>query len=111
MSATANWSYTAFATVWKVDGVDDWTQQATYAAPVTIKCGYGGEAETVTSATGAEYVSKTTYYTEYADAERGDLIALGSHSTLVPVPSAESIQSVIRFMDMDNKADDYQIVT
>ena len=43
MSAAANWSYTAFATVWKKLGMDEYGK-AVFAAPIQIMCDYGGDA-------------------------------------------------------------------
>lgn len=58
MSAAANWSYTAVATVWKKLGMDDYGKSS-FAEPIQIMCDYGGDATARLGDIGLEFVVKT----------------------------------------------------
>ncbi|RZV01077.1 UNVERIFIED_ORG: hypothetical protein EOZ59_1015 [Serratia quinivorans] len=114
MSASANWSYTAVATVWRKDGPPDEYGKQRFLPPITIKCDYGGDATARLGDIGLEFVVKNTHWTEYAIAERGDYILIGESDDLDPtgVESADEVRHIIRYADtFDRIADDYAIIT
>lgn len=115
MSATANWSYTAKATIWKRSGVDEWSKPA-YSAPVVITCDYGGDNKLpspLVSGVGQEVVIKNTIWTEYAEASLGDFALIGESSEPDPIAAgADEVKAVIRYADtFDRVADDFMLVT
>ncbi|MFK3840132.1 hypothetical protein [Serratia sp. NPDC087055] len=114
MSAAANWSYTAVATVWRKDGPADEYGKQKWLPPITIMCDYGGDATTRLGDIGIEFVVKNTHWTEYALAEQGDYILIGSSAALDPtkVDGADEVRHIIRYADtFDRIADDYAIIT
>lgn len=113
MSAAANWSYTAVATVWKKLSVDEYGKSV-FAAPIQIMCDYGGDATARLGDIGLELVVKNTHWTEYADARQGDYILIGASSEPDPkkVEGADEVRHIIRYADtFDRIADDYAIIT
>ncbi|MEN4246975.1 hypothetical protein P9A06_20500 [Serratia marcescens] len=113
MSAAANWSYTAVATVWKKLGMDDYGKSS-FAGPIQIMCDYGGDATARIGDIGLEFVVKNTHWTEYADARQGDYILIGASSEPDPkrVDGADEVRHIIRHADtFDRIADDYAIIT
>lgn len=114
MSAAANWSYTAVATVWRKDGPPDEYGKQRFLPPIAIMCDYGGDATARLGDIGLEFVVKNTHWTEYADAERGDYILIGESADLDPtkVEGADEVRHIIRDADtFDRIADDYAIIT
>lgn len=77
MSATANWSYTATATIWRrirdADGsdTDGGGQPYGWEAPIAILCDYQGGLSAKIGDLGREMVVKNTIWTEYATARKG----------------------------------------
>ncbi|HCR1930179.1 TPA: hypothetical protein QCI12_003936 [Enterobacter roggenkampii] len=120
MSATANWSYTATATIWRSLGKDEYGDPLGYSAPLVIDCDYqGGMSEKIAGVSaslgnlGSEVVVKNTFWTEYADAQTGDFIFIGESSEADPlVAGADKILQVIRYADTFNRtADDYALLS
>lgn len=112
MSAAANWSYTAKATLWPLLARADWNGADTFGAPVAINCDYSAEARTMVDGKGREFVSRLTLYTERADVKMGDRIALGLRTDSDPVAAgALEVRTVGRDADtFDRVADDYRVV-
>ncbi|EBG0542793.1 hypothetical protein H3Z28_002196 [Salmonella enterica subsp. enterica serovar Ank] len=115
MSAAANWSYTAKATLWKRLGVNEWGKPE-FSAPVVITCDYGGDGrlpKPLVSDAGQEVVIKNTIWTEYADAALGDFALIGESSEPNPLDAgADEVKAIIRYADtFDRVADDFTIVT
>lgn len=120
MSTTANWSYTAKATVWRNLGKDEYGDPLGYSAPLVIDCDYqGGMSEKIAGVSaslgnlGSEVVVKNTLWTEYADAQTGDFIFIGESVESDPlVAGADKILQVIRYADTFNRtADDYALLS
>ncbi|WP_454878600.1 hypothetical protein [Serratia inhibens] len=115
MSAAANWSYTAVATVWKKVDEDEYGKPV-YAPPIQILCDYGSDTRTpkpLISDAGKEIVVKDTIWTEYSEAAIGDFILIGTSSESDPIEAgADEIKNVVRDADtFDRVADDYTIIT
>ncbi|WP_459175736.1 hypothetical protein [Ewingella americana] len=112
MSAAANWSYTAVATLWKKLDQDEYGKP-TYDAPIQIMCDYGSDAKANKSAVGIEFVVKDTIWTEYALAQLGDFVLIGSSTDADPLAAgADEVRHVTRDADtFDRIADDYSILT
>ncbi len=113
MSAAANWSYTAKATVWPYTGRDDWSGVATFGAPVTFDCDYAAESKRRTDDLGVEFTSRLVIYTERADVKQGDMVLIGASSNPDPAAAgAWEVRLVKRSADtFDRLADDWEIVT
>lgn len=113
MSAVANWSYTAAATVWKALGFSQSGDSLGYSAPIAILCDYEGGLSKRIGSIGAEIVAKNTIWTEYADATTGDYILIGASTDPDPLNvGADEVRQVIRYADtFDRIADDYAIIT
>lgn len=114
MSAAANWSYTGIATLWKKDGAPDMYGKQTWLSPISIMCDYSGDSSARFGNVGLEFVVKNTFWTEYADAEKGDYIFIGESSELDPtkVTGADEIRHIIRYADtFDRLADDFALIT
>jgi hypothetical protein len=113
MSAAANWSYNAKATVWPAMPRDDWDGSAAFGAPVVIDCDYKSEAKLMRDAKGEEFVSALTVFTEYAAGKPGDMLALGDcSSSTLPVAAARAVRVVGRDADtFERLADDFTLVT
>ena len=55
---------------------------------------------------------KNTFWTEYATAKVGDMIALGESSAATPPDDADEVRHIIRYADtFERIADDYAIMT
>lgn len=85
MSNTANWSYTALATVYPViRGGGKWGDEITYGTPYLIDCTWQSSNEVVKDDMGKEFVTNNVFYTELKRngvdvqrSERGFYIAKG----------------------------------
>jgi hypothetical protein len=115
MSAAANWSYTARATIWKNNGIDEWGQPQ-FTTPVSFDCDYGGNTKTpkpLLSDAGREIVIKDTIWTEYSEARMGDYVLIGESTIADPIEAgADEVKSIDRYADtLERIADDYAIVT
>lgn len=112
MSNTANWAYTAKATLWRASGRDEYGKYK-FMSPVVILCDYGMDKTTRTEAVGIGFTAKNTFYTEYDLAKAGDYIALGEITELDPIKAgADAIKHIIRYADtFDRRADDYVLIT
>lgn len=111
MSAAANWSYTAKATIWPLTGTDDWNKPA-YGLPVVIDCDYGSKTRRKGAEAGREISVNLYVWTEYADAKMGDKLAIGAFDSPTPVDDADVIIDIGRDADtFDRIADDYEIAT
>jgi len=114
MSATANWSCTATATIWrKLEGADEYGDPLGYAPPEQIPCDYEGGLSKRIGSIGAEIVVKNTVWSEYALAAAGDYLLIGVSTEADPVAAgADEVRQVIRYADtFDRVADDYAILT
>lgn len=114
MSATANWSYTATATIWrKLEGNDEYGDPMGYAVPEQIMVDYEGGLSKRIGSLGAEIVVKNTIWTEFALAAAGDYLLIGISTEADPVVAgADEVRQVIRYADtFDRLADDYAILT
>lgn len=107
------WSCTAVATYWKLLGIGENGDPLGYAAPVQIPCDYGGDATARLGSIGVEINIKNTFWTEFAEAEKGDYILIGLSDISDPVEAgADEVMHVIRYADtFDRIADDYAIIT
>ncbi|WP_264041538.1 hypothetical protein [Pectobacterium carotovorum] len=111
MSSLANWSYTAKATIWPLTDTDRYGKP-TFGAPVVIDCDYGGDGKRGNSNVGLEFVVKNTFWSEYATAKVGDMIALGESSAATPPDDADEVKHIIQYADtFERIADDYAILT
>ncbi|EHK8991081.1 hypothetical protein KCT17_003649 [Escherichia coli] len=116
MSAAANWSYTAPATLWrKIDGGKDefGDPMAGYWSPEIIYCDYQGGLSNKLGNLGLEFVAKNTFWTELADAQVGDFIMVGEWTGIDPVTAgADEIRQIVRYADtFDRVADDFALIT
>lgn len=114
MSATASWSYTATATIWrKLEGTDEYGDPLGYAPPEQILCDYEGGLSKRIGNLGAEIVVKNTVWTEFALAEAGDYLLIGLSTESDPVVAgADEVRQVIRYADtFERLADDWALLT
>jgi len=113
MSAAANWSYTATATIWKNLGISDGGDSLGFAEPVAILCDYEGGLSKRLASLGAEIVVKNTIWSEYSSAASGDYIIIGTSTETDPLAAnADEVRQVIRYADtFDRVADDFAIIT
>lgn len=114
MSATANWSYTATATIWrKLAGNDEYGDPMGYAAPEVIMCDYIAGLSAKIGSLGKEVVVKNTFFTEYALANEGDYIFIGESDEADPVVAgADEIRAVTRWGDtLERITDDWALIT
>lgn len=116
MSATASWSYTAKATIWRKQngGTDEYGDPINgYAAPEVIMVDYEGGLSKRIGSLGAEIVVKNTVWTEYEHAAAGDYLLIGVSTEADPVVAgADEVRQVIRYADtFERLADDFAIVT
>ncbi|HHL7211492.1 TPA: hypothetical protein ACQ8W9_004750 [Enterobacter hormaechei subsp. xiangfangensis] len=114
MSATASWSYTANATIWrKLEGNDEYGDPLGYAVPEQILCDYEGGLSKKLASLGAEIVVKNTVWTEFALATAGDYLLIGVSTEADPVVAgADEVRQVIRYADtFERLVDDYAILT
>lgn len=111
MSATANWSYTARATIWAQTDTDEFSKPI-YGPPIIIDCDYGSKTRRKGAEAGREISVKLYVWTEYADAKMGDKLAIGEFDSPTPVDDADMIIDIVRDADtFDRIADDYEIAT
>jgi len=114
MSEVARWSYTGKATFWKrLEGQNEYGDPFGYAAPVVIDCGYEGGLSKRLDSLGVERVVKNTFWTEFADADTGDYIAIGVLTELDPLRAgADEVMQAVRYEDtFDRLVDDWAIIT
>lgn len=124
MSSVARFSYTAPITLWRVTGIDDWTGQKTFSAPVFIWGDYSVKSEKRVDRNGNDFISVQNIYTELstengsylpvAKPNDGDFILVNVHSSEVsPVNAgAMEIRSVLDYGDtLERSAPDYLIIT
>ena len=111
MSATANWSYTARATIWPQTDTDEFNKP-TYGQPIVIDCDYGSKTRRKSAEAGREISVKLYVWTEYAGAKEGDKLAIGEFDSPTPVDDADVVIDIGRDADtFDRVADDYEIAT
>jgi len=114
MSELARWSYTGKATFWKrLAGQNEMGDPMGFAEPVVIDCGYQGGLSKRLGSLGAERVVKNTFWSEFAEADTGDYIAIGVFTDLDPLTAgADEVMQAVRFEDtFDRLVDDYAIIT
>ncbi|OBU09900.1 hypothetical protein [Morganella psychrotolerans] len=110
MSSVANWAYTSWATLWKAKR--DTYGKPTFSEPVHFLCGYGSELKAGKIDIGSEITIKLVFWTEYADARKGDFIAIGKHSGDPVSAGADEIKFIKRDEDLfEHVADDYTLIT
>ena len=112
MTAEANWSYTAKATIWRVTGKDSFNSPQ-FAEPETFYCDYQGGISAKLGDIGVNATDTTTLWTEYSDAKVGDFIKIGESSELSPASAgAHRVMFITQYADTFHRtADDYAIVT
>lgn len=111
MSSVANWAYTSWATLWRPNGKDKYGK-VTFSEPVHFLCGYGSELKSGKLDIGSEIIIKLVFWTEYADAKKGDFIAIGKHSGDPLSVGADEIKFIKRDEDLfEHIADDYTLIT
>lgn len=111
MSSVANWAYTSWATLWRSAGKDKYGKP-TFSEPVHFLCGYGSELKGGKIDIGSEITIKLVFWTEYADAKKGDFIAIGKHSVDPVFAGADEIKFIKRDEDVfEHIADDYTLIT
>lgn len=111
MSSVANWAYTSWATLWRSAGKDKYGKP-TFSDPVHFLCGYGSELKAGKIDIGSEIAIKLVFWTEYADAKKGDFIAIGKHSGDPVSAGADEIKFIKRDEDVfEHIADDYTLIT
>ena len=114
MSAAANWSYTATATLWPWLGRDDWTGKETFGPPELVACDYSAKSERRTDARGDEFVTRQLIYTERAGIKQQDRVLIGDFSGQADplAAGALEVRAVQRYADtFDRAADDYEVAT
>ena len=114
MSELARWSYTGKATFWKrLEGKNEYGDPMGFAAPVVIDCGYEGGLSKRLGNLGDERVVKNTFWTEFANADTGDYIAIGVLTELDPLKAgADEVMQAVRYEDtFDRLVDDWAIIT
>lgn len=111
MSSVANWAYTSWATLWRPSGKDKYGKVA-FSEPVHFLCGYGSELKSGKLDIGSEITIKLVFWTEYADAKKGDFIAIGKRSGDPLSVGADEIKFIKRDEDLfEHIADDYTLIT
>ncbi|MFV8874536.1 hypothetical protein ABQ345_14165 [Serratia fonticola] len=111
MSATANWSYDAKATIWPQIDTDEFNKP-TYGPPIVIDCDYGSRTRRKNAEAGREISVNLYVWTEYAGAKEGDKLAIGEFDSPTPVDDADVVIDIGRDADtFDRVADDYEIAT
>lgn len=112
MSSVANWSYTARATIWQLQGKNDDGIQ-TFSEPIIIDCDYGVNAKMARFEIGREQSVKNVIWTEFVDANLGDYVLIGESSSVDPLAvGADEIIHIQRFADtFGRKRDDYALLT
>lgn len=121
MSATSEWVYTNFCTVYPLNGYDDWSNSHQYGEPYLIASTWEAEAKTVTDDNGKEFVCQQTIYTEsklngvlVRLPQRDDYIAHGdTRSQPDPLKASAHKIVAVRSDDMSffGEDPDYQIMT
>ncbi|MEI9746723.1 hypothetical protein [Moellerella wisconsensis] len=121
MSATANWSYTALATIYPViRGGGKWGDTITYGAPYLIDCTWQSSNEVVKDDTGKEFVTNNVFYTELKrngvdvqKPERGFYIAKGDTTSQSDPRKVGNIIITVKEDDMSffGEEPDYEIRT
>ncbi len=74
---------------------------------------YSAQSERMVSASGNDFVSKQTVYTEYALAKEGDFVLIGESSDASPYNAmAQEVLLVLNYGDVfERTAPDYKLVT
>lgn len=113
MSSVAAWSYTSPCTIWRNLGVDEYGDPLGYSAPEIIMCDYQGGLSAKIGDIGTEQVVKNTFWSEFAEAGKGDYILIGESSINDPIAAgADEIMQVIRYADtFERIADDFALLT
>lgn len=121
MSTTANWSYTALATIYPVSYGGRYGDEITYGTPYLIDCTWQSSNEVVKDDMGKEFVTNNVFYTELkrngVDAqkpERGFYIAKGD-TTYQSDPRVAGADIIITVKEDDmsffGEESDYEIRT
>lgn len=113
MSAAANWSYTAKATLWALQSRDGLTGAEVFAAPVQFLCDYSSSVRSGRSADpGDERIGGMQLFTERAGIKRGDRILIGASTVASPLGlDTLEVRDVLRYGDtFDRTADDFKVV-
>lgn len=113
MSATASWSYTAPCTIWRNLGFAENGDSLGWSEPEVIMADYQGGLSAKIGSIGTEITVKNTFWTEFAEAKRGDYILIGHSTDADPISAgADEVMQVIRYADtFERTADDYAILT
>lgn len=112
MSNTANWAYTAIATIWRVAGENEYGKKI-FHSPELICCDYGLDSALKHGDIGSGFVIKNTFWTEYSQANQGDFILVGESLEVDPIKAgADEIKHITRYADtLERLADDYALIT
>lgn len=113
MSSLSAWSYTAPCTIWKNLGVSDAGDSLGFAAPLVIMCDYQGGLSAKIGSIGTEIVVKNTFWSEFAEASKGDYLLIGTSTEPDPiVAGADEVMQVIQYADtFERIADDFALLT
>lgn len=121
MSNTANWSYTALATIYPVTrGGGKWGDEITYGTPYLIDCTWQSSNEVVKDDMGKEFVTNNVFYTELKRngvdvqrPERGFYIAKGDTTSQPDPRKVGDIIITVKEDDMSffGEEPDYEIRT
>lgn len=113
MSAAANWSYSAKATLWALQSRDGLSGAEAYAAPVQFLCDFSTSVRSSRGGQpGDERIGGLKVYTERAGIKRGDRILIGVSTAADPLAlDSLEVKDVLRDADtFDRVADDYTVV-
>lgn len=113
MSAAANWSYTAKATLWGLRSRDGLSGAEVFAAPVQFLCDYSTSVRSGRGQQpGDERIGGMKVYTARAGIKRGDRILIGMSTAADPLGlDTLEVKDVLRDADtFDRAADDYTVV-
>lgn len=112
MSAAANWSYTAPATLWALQSRDGLSGAEAFAAPVQFLCDYSTSVRSGRGSSGDERIGGLKVYTERAGIKRGDRILIGASTAANPLGlDTLEVKDVLRDADTFGRvADDFTVV-
>jgi hypothetical protein len=114
VSSISRWSYANLATVWPYVGEDDWQGGVSYGTPYQIACTWTAKSEQRRDKDGAEFTTRSIYWSEDARPKYRDRIAQGTHSGAWDAAEAEEVRSVTSYdMSPFGEADfpDYELAT
>lgn len=111
MSATARWSYTNSATIWRQGPRDPVTREPTWEAPIVIDCTFESDGKLQTTDNGEQFTPNHTVYHE--DARKigsGDRILVGEVSDAATPPENSEVIQRTGMFDMSFFGEDPDFV-